>query len=101
MTAFSFIGLGIPGFLLALIVLNLAHSQFEINVGGLFSDEYMLVPWSWAKVLDMLKHIWVPMFIVAISSTAGNIRITRANLLDELEQAICGNCPRQRSERCG
>ena len=86
MTAFSFIGLGIPGFLLALIILYLAHSQLDMNVGGLFSEEYMLVPWSWAKVMDMLAHIWVPMFIVAISSTAGNIRITRANLLDELNK---------------
>ena len=86
MTAFSFIGLGIPGFLLALIVLYLAHSQLDMNVGGLFSEEYMLAPWSWAKIMDMLAHIWVPMFIVAISSTAGNIRITRANLLDELNK---------------
>ncbi len=86
MTAFSFVGLGMPGFLLALIVLYLAHSYLDMNVGGLFSDEYMLEPWSWAKVVDMLKHIWVPMFIVAISSTAGNIRITRANLLDELNK---------------
>ena len=86
MTAFSFIGLGVPGFLLALIVLYLAHSQLDMNVGGLFSEEYMLAPWSWAKIMDMLAHIWVPMFIVAISSTAGNIRITRANLLDELNK---------------
>ncbi len=86
MTAFSFIGLGVPGFLLALIILYLAHSQLDMNVGGLFSEEYMLAPWSWAKIMDMLAHIWVPMFIVAISSTAGNIRITRANLLDELNK---------------
>ena len=86
MTAFSFIGLGVPGFLLALIVLYLAHSQLDMNVGGLFSEEYMLAPWSWAKIMDMLAHIWVPMLIVAISSTAGNIRITRANLLDELNK---------------
>ena len=57
-----------------------------MNVGGLFSEEYMLAPWNWAKIMDMLAHIWVPMFIVAISSTAGNIRITRANLLDELNK---------------
>ncbi len=86
MTAFSFVGLGMPGFLLALIVLYLAHSYLNMNVGGLFSDEYMLAPWSWLKFVDLLKHIWVPMFIVAISSTAGNIRITRANLLDELNK---------------
>ncbi len=86
MTAFNFIGLGIPGFLIALVALYVAQTQFDMNIGGLFSDEYILAPWSWAKFEDMLKHIWVPMFIVAIASTAGNIRITRANLLDELNK---------------
>lgn len=86
LTAFSFVGLGTPGFLLALIVLFYAQSQLGVNVGGLFSDEYILEPWSWAKFVDMLKHIWVPLIIVAVGSTAGNIRITRANLLDELNK---------------
>ena len=86
MTTFSFIGLGTPGFLLALIILFLAQSWLGLNVGGLFSDEYMLEPWSWPKVVDMLKRIWVPMLIVAVNGTAGNIRITRANLLDELNR---------------
>lgn len=86
MTTFSFIGLGVPGFLLALIILFLAQSQLGLNVGGLFSEEYMLAPWSWGKFVDMLKHIWVPMLILAVNGTAGNIRITRANLLDELNK---------------
>ena len=86
MTTFSFIGLGTPGFLLALIVLFLAQSWLGMNVGGLFSDEYVLEPWNWPKIVDMLKHIWVPMLIVAVNGTAGNIRITRANLLDELNK---------------
>jgi len=86
MTTFSFIGLGTPGFLLALIVLFLAQSWLGMNVGGLFSDDYVLEPWSWPKIVDMLKHIWVPMLIVAVNGTAGNIRITRANLLDELNK---------------
>ena len=86
MTFFSFVGLGTPGFLLALIIMYLAQSQFGMNVGGLFSNEYMLAPWSLAKFVDMLKHIWIPMVILAFGSTAGNIRITRANLLDELNK---------------
>ena len=86
MTAFSFVGLGTPGFLLALIILFWAQSALGLNVGGLFSDEYILEPWGWGKIVDMLKHIWVPLVIVAIGSTAGNIRITRANLLDELNK---------------
>ncbi|MCC6453558.1 MAG: ABC transporter permease [Caldilineaceae bacterium] len=86
MTAFSFIGLGTPGFLLALVVMFMAQSYFGMNVGGLFSEEYMLAPWNWAKVVDMLKHLWMPLIIVSIGSIAGNIRITRANLLDELNK---------------
>ena len=86
MTTFSFVGLGTPGFLLALIILFMAQSLLGVNVGGLFSDEYVLAPWNWPKIVDMLKHIWVPMLIVAVNGTAGNIRITRANLLDELNK---------------
>ena len=86
MTTFSFVGLGTPGFLLALIILFLVQSWLGMNVGGLFSDEYILEPWSWPKIVDMLKHIWVPMLIVAVNGTAGNIRITRANLLDEINK---------------
>lgn len=86
LTLFSFVGLGTPGFLLALIVMFWAQSQLGINVGGLFSEEFILAPWTWAKFVDMLKHIWMPLLIVAVSSTAGNIRITRANLLDELNK---------------
>ena len=86
LTTFSFVGLGTPGFLLALIILFLVQSWLGMNVGGLFSDEYILEPWSWPKIVDMLKHIWVPMLIVAVNGTAGNIRITRANLLDEINK---------------
>ncbi|MEZ4710703.1 MAG: ABC transporter permease [Caldilineaceae bacterium] len=86
MTFFSFVGLGTPGFLLALVIMYFAQSQLGLNVGGLFSNEYMLAPWSWGKFVDMAKHIWIPMIILAFGSTAGNIRITRANLLDELNK---------------
>jgi peptide/nickel transport system permease protein len=86
LTMFSFVGLGTPGFLLALVVMFVAQSYFGMNVGGLFSEEYILAPWGWAKIVDMLKHLWMPLIIVSIGSIAGNIRITRANLLDELNK---------------
>jgi peptide/nickel transport system permease protein len=82
----SFIGRGTPGFLLALIVMWFAMSALGLNVGGLFSEEYILAPWSWAKVVDMFKHLWIPILILALGSTAGGIRITRANCLDELRK---------------
>jgi peptide/nickel transport system permease protein len=86
MSVFSFIGAGTPGFMLALVIMWLALSQLGMPVGGLFSEEYINAPWSLAKVIDMLKHLWIPVFIIAINGTAGSIRITRANLLDELNK---------------
>lgn len=86
LTMFSFIGLGTPGFMLALIVMVLAQSWLGLNVGGLFSEQFIEAPWSWARFVDLLKHLWIPLVIVAINSTAGNLRITRANLLDELNK---------------
>jgi peptide/nickel transport system permease protein len=73
LTAFSFVGLGTPGFLLALVVMFVAQSYFGMNVGGLFSEEYILAPWNMAKVIDMLKHLWMPLIIVSIGSIAGNM----------------------------
>jgi peptide/nickel transport system permease protein len=86
MTFISFVGLGTPGFMIALIILWFTSTQFGITVGGLFSEKYILAPWSWAKVVDMMKHIWIPVLILALNSTAGSIRTTRANLLDELNK---------------
>jgi peptide/nickel transport system permease protein len=85
-SALSFIGAGTPGFMFALVVMWVAMRQFGMNVGGLFSDEYIMASWSWAKVVDMLKHLWIPVFVIAIGSTAGSIRTTRANVLDELNK---------------
>jgi peptide/nickel transport system permease protein len=86
MSAISFMGVGVPGFFLALIVLYLAQTQLGLNVGGLFSQEYVSAPWSWDKVVDLLKHLWIPLVIMAVEGTAGGIRTTRANLLDELNK---------------
>jgi len=86
MSAISFIGVGTPGFLVALVVMWLAMTKLGLNVGGLFSQSFILAPWSWAKVVDLLKHVWIPLLILALGSTAGSIRTTRANLLDELSK---------------
>lgn len=85
-TTFSFIGVGTPGFLLALLIMWAAMNWFGLNVGGLFSQQFVMAPWSWAKVVDMLKHIWIPVLILALNGTAGGLRTTRANLLDELNK---------------
>jgi peptide/nickel transport system permease protein len=85
-TAIGFVGMAVPNFLLALIMIYLAVVYLDTNVAGLFSPDYVDAPWSVAKVIDMLKHVWVPVVIVGTSGTAGLIRVMRANLLDELNK---------------
>jgi peptide/nickel transport system permease protein len=86
-TFFSFLGLAIPSFLLALVLMYLAAVEWGQEVGGLFSEKYQTAPWSWGKVLDLLTHLWIPVIILAVSGTASLIRVMRANMLDELNRA--------------
>jgi peptide/nickel transport system permease protein len=85
-TCLGFIGLAIPNFLLALILMYLGFKLFDLNIGGLFTAEYELAPWSLAKLWDLLKHLPLPALILAVAGTAQLIRIMRANLLDELRK---------------
>jgi peptide/nickel transport system permease protein len=85
-TFIGFIGLATPNFLIALILMYIAFAYFGQSVGGLFSPEYVDAPWSWAKFVDMLGKIWIPMIVIGTAGTAGLIRIMRANLLDELSK---------------
>jgi peptide/nickel transport system permease protein len=85
-TCLGFIGLAVPNFLLALVIMYFAFAYFGASVGGLFSTEYIDAPWSWARVQDLLKHLWVPAIILSTAGTAQLIRILRANLLDELRK---------------
>jgi peptide/nickel transport system permease protein len=83
-TIFGFLGLAIPDFLLALVMMFIAFKYFGQSVGGLFSEQYIGAPWSVDKVVDLAGHLWIPMVIIGLSGTAGLIRILRANLLDEM-----------------
>jgi len=84
-TFLGFIGVAIPNFLLALVVMYLGFALFNANVGGLFSSSEMyLAPWSMDKVVDLLKHLWIPAIILGLSGMAQLVRIMRNNLLDEL-----------------
>lgn len=85
-TFLSFLGLAVPSFLLALVLMYIAAVEFGQSVGGLFSEQYLMAPWSFAKVVDMLQHLWIPVIILAVSGTASLIRVMRANMLDELNR---------------
>lgn len=85
-TMLGFIGLAIPNFLLALILMYAGFRYFGLAIGGLFSAEYAEAPWSWAKAWDLAKHVPLPACVLALAGTAQLIRIMRANLLDELRK---------------
>lgn len=85
-TFIGFFGQGIPDFLLALVLMWLGYSMFGLDIGGLFSAQFRDTPWSMAKFVDLLKHLWVPVIVLGVSGTAGLIRTMRANLLDELRK---------------
>ena len=82
-TFIGFIGLATPNFLLALIIMYLAVTVFGASgIGGLFSREYAVSPWSLAKFVDLMKHLWLPVVIVGTAGTAEMTRVIRAKMLD-------------------
>ncbi len=83
----GFIGLAIPNFLFALIMLWFIFQRTGNAAIGLFSREFLMAPWSFARVIDLFKHLWLPALVIGTAGTAGMIRIMRANLLDELSKA--------------
>ena len=85
-TLVGFIGLAIPGFLLALVVMYIGFAYFGANVGGLFSPDFAEQPWSFAKAWDLIKHLPIPAVVLGVAGTAQLIRIMRSNLLDELRK---------------
>ena len=86
MTAIAFLGIAIPGFLLALTVAYLQFRYFDKSVGGLLSPEYVDAGWNLGKILDLLDHLWLPIVVLSIGGIGGTIRVLRANLLDELHK---------------
>ena len=85
-TFLGFIGLAVPSFLMALLLVYISFAYLDAPITGLFSPEYLDAPWSWPKVGDMLQHIWVPVIVIGMGGTASLIRVMRATLLDELRK---------------
>ena len=86
LTAFSYLGLALPNFLLALILLYFANTWFGASVGGLFSEEYARADWSLAKLWDLVKHLWLPAFVLAWSAVAYQVQTVRATMSDEINK---------------
>ena len=86
LTVINYIGVATPNFMLALILMWVGFAYFGISVTGLFSPEFADAPWSFARVIDLLEHLWLPALVLGIAGTARLTRIMRANLLDELNK---------------
>lgn len=86
LTVFSYLGLAAPNFLVALILLYIGATVFDTSVGGLFSPEYEDAAWSWAKMMDMLRHLLPAAVVLAWSATAFQLQTVRATMLDEMNK---------------
>lgn len=85
-TVIQFVGVAVPEFLLALGVMVVASKWFGLDVGGLNSNEFKNAPFTFDKFIDMLAHLWMPLLVIAVASTAWLTRVMRANLFDVLGQ---------------
>ncbi len=86
-TLLGFIGMCVPSFLLALLLMYWSNVYFGISMSGLFSPDYATQPeWTWGKVVDLMQHIWMPVIVLGVTGTASMIRVMRGNLLDELKK---------------
>lgn len=80
----GYVGLAVPDFLMALLLVALVLEMGGTNVGGLFSSQYLGAPWSWGRILDLLNHLWIPVLAIGTGGIATIMRQMRANLLDVL-----------------
>jgi peptide/nickel transport system permease protein len=85
-TILGYLGMATPAFLFALILLYIATTFLSTSVGGLFSLQYQDAAWSWAKVVDLAKHMWMPVVVLGTGGAAATIRTMRATMLDEKNQ---------------
>ncbi len=87
LTFIGFLGVSVPSFLFALVLMYLARRWFGLSIAGLFSPEFATMPgWTWAKFVDLIEHLWLPVLVLGFGASAGMIRVMRANLLDELKK---------------
>ena len=86
LTFLGLIGIAIPNFMFALILMYFANIWFGTSIGHLMDQKYLAEPMSWEKMKSILEHLWIPVLIVGTAGTAGMIRRLRANLLDELQK---------------
>jgi peptide/nickel transport system permease protein len=81
----SFLGMTVPRFLFAIIIVYILAFKLNVQeIGSFFSPRYGGAPWSWDKFVDLVKHVWPVVLIATFGGLAYNMRVMRANLLDVL-----------------
>jgi peptide/nickel transport system permease protein len=86
LTLFGLIGIAVPNFIFALILMYFANIWFGTTIGHLMDAQYLNQPMSWDKFWSILEHLWIPVIIIGTAGTASMVRRLRANLLDELQK---------------
>ncbi|UJW75049.1 ABC transporter permease [Rhizobium sp. SL42] len=86
LTFLGLIGIAVPNFMLALVMMYFANIWFGVSIGHLMDREFLNAAMSWEKFRSILSHIWIPVIIIGTAGTAGMVRRLRANLLDELHK---------------
>lgn len=86
MNFFGYVSLATPDYLVAMLLSALVLSMGGQNVNGLFSPEYIDAPWSWARVVDLLGHLWIPIIVLGLEGVASIMRQMRASMLDVVNQ---------------
>ena len=85
-TVVGFVGVSVPDFLLALVLIVWMYKSFGVSVAGLYSAQFKGEPWTWAKIVDLIKHLPMPIVVIGMSGTAYIIRVMRGMMLDELNK---------------
>ncbi len=81
----SFLGMTVPRFLIAIIIIYVLAFRLNVQeIGSFFSSRYGGAPWSWDKFVNLVQHVWPVIFIATFGGLAYNMRVMRANLLDVL-----------------
>jgi peptide/nickel transport system permease protein len=85
-TVVGFVGISVPDFLLALVLIVWMYKSFGVSVAGLYSAQFKGEPWTWLKIVDLIKHLPMPIIVIGMSGTAYIIRVMRGMMLDELNR---------------
>ena len=82
-SSLSFLGMSIPNFFLALLLLFLVSIVGILPLGGMMSSNYEQLS-TLGKIWDILKHLVLPTVVIGTGAMAGLQRLMRGNMLEVL-----------------